>query len=134
MNGYIEPKIAVNMIMTPDGTILRSRNRHDFVSYVDTKNGETYAVDGGLEYLRRIGTGYTEMSLYTDDPHEELRKHVVWGTRGPNGDKPLSYIPIAEMSESHILACLNTQPYMNHAIRGVMENELAYRKSLQDAT
>ena len=54
--------ITKNAIKTPDGTIIESKHRHDFVCHKD-KNGNTYCVDGGLDYLKRIGPpDYTELS------------------------------------------------------------------------
>ncbi|WP_019531427.1 metallophosphoesterase [Dasania marina] len=63
-----EKQIILNQIRTPDGTILTSKHRHDFNSHVD-KNGETYIVDGGIEYLKRSinKEKFHEMSLYTGD-------------------------------------------------------------------
>ena len=46
-------QIVCNRIITPDGTVLQSHHRHDYVSYID-KNGLEYMVDGGHDYLRRI--------------------------------------------------------------------------------
>lgn len=58
--------ILKNAIKTPDGTIIESKHRHDFVSYTD-KNGKYYAVDGGLDYLRRLGDNdYTELSEFKE--------------------------------------------------------------------
>ena len=45
-------KYLANRIRTPDGTILESMHRHDYVTYIDA-NGKEYMVDGGLDYLRR---------------------------------------------------------------------------------
>jgi hypothetical protein len=42
-----ETRIVANRIRTPDGTILESKHRHDYVTYTDA-NGKQYMVDGGL--------------------------------------------------------------------------------------
>lgn len=52
----MEPKILQNAIMTPDGTILKSVDRRKCIQHTDTKDGKTYAVDGGIEYF--VGAGY----------------------------------------------------------------------------
>ena len=36
-----------NAMRTPDGTIIRSRHRHDYVTHKDA-NGSEYMLDGGL--------------------------------------------------------------------------------------
>lgn len=123
--------IVYNAIRTPDGTILESRHRHDYQEYTD-KNGCEYIVDGGLAYLRRGWTpdapDYEELSLTIDDPHEKVREHVKWGTFGPNGDQPLKYVTLKDMSTDHIKACLENVPHMSDKIRAIMENELVYRE------
>jgi len=124
-----EQSIIANRIRTPDGTILQSYNRHDFKAYVD-KNGHTYMVDGGCDYLRRYVVEEApaeELSVYSDDPHEVVREAMHWGTRGVNGDQPLKYIPLKEMTTDHIQACLDTQPRMHPHFRTAMENELDFR-------
>ena len=68
--------IILNRIKTPDGTILTSHTTHDFQGHQD-KNGTFYAVDGGRSYLRRIGTGYQELSVYDTDPFEVIRTSLV---------------------------------------------------------
>lgn len=68
-------KIIVNAICTPDGTVLLSANRHDYRTHVDA-NGKTYGVDGGAEYLRRIGDVWDceELSIYLDEADGKLHK------------------------------------------------------------
>lgn len=44
--------ILRNSMLTPDGTHLISRHRHDYVTHED-KNGEHYMADGRNDYLRR---------------------------------------------------------------------------------
>lgn len=124
----MEREILVNQIRTPDGTLLISHHRHDYKTYVD-KNGLQYMVDGGDDYLRRnIHTviprnwffnliqmiagwfgrelrdvvAYEELSLYTDDPIEVLRMYVHRGGRGINGDEPLKYVLVKDMSNDWI--------------------------------
>ena len=126
-----EPSIVANRIQTPDGTILQSFNRHDYKTHVDKVTGETYGVDGGCDYLRRIGdfNNYKDLSVYSDDPHEIIREAMHWGTRGVNGDQPLKYIPLKDMTTDHIQACLDTQYSMHPHFRVAMQNELKYRKT-----
>lgn len=122
-------QIVANLIRTPDGTILQSFSRHDYKEHVDA-NGETYMVDGGLDYLRRsIGQKevYEELSVYDDDPTELIRKHFKWGTYGKNGDQPLKYVPLESMSTAHIQACIDNL-ILHPLHKKLFENELAYRK------
>jgi hypothetical protein len=67
-------ELIVSRIKTPDGTILTSKSVHDYVSHEDT-NGEFYFLDGGIEYQRMtVNTQQAEdLSLFTDDPFEEIR-------------------------------------------------------------
>lgn len=109
MTESINRQLVANLIRTPDGTILQSFNRHDFKEYKD-KNGETYMVDGGLDYLRRyIGQNepYKELSVYSDDDFDVIREYFRWGTYGKKGDQPIRYVALADMSNAHIQACLD---------------------------
>jgi hypothetical protein len=61
------PNIILNRIRTPDGTILTSRSRNDYVSYTD-ESGIKYSIDGGLDYLKRQTSGeYVELSKYDEE-------------------------------------------------------------------
>ena len=74
-------KILVNAWKCPDGTILQSRHRHDFVSYMDAE-GRSYFVDGGTEYQRISGEGMEFVGCYDTDPHEKIREILSWGSYG----------------------------------------------------
>jgi len=130
MKTEVEPRILANRIQTPDGTVLQSYYTHDYKEHVDA-NGHRYGIDGGLQYLKRTWSEGApraiDMSVYTDDPHEVIREAVCWGTRGVNGDQPLKYIPLMDMEDDHLSACLKTQPFMNPSIRVAMQHELKYR-------
>lgn len=119
--------IIRNAIQTPDGTILESRHRHDYVDYKDA-NGNVYCVDGGLHYLRRsVHEDQVDLTVTLADGHEVVREAMTWGTYGKNGDQPLHYIKLSEMETEHIEACLKTQAHMYPQIRIAMKNELRYR-------
>lgn len=120
--------IIRNAIQTPDGTILESHSRHDYKEYVDTVNGKTYMVDGGLEYVRRNAVGEAvELIVTLDDPHEVVREAMTWGTYGKNGDEPFRYIKLKDMTLGHICACLEEVTTMYPQYRIAMKNELEYR-------
>ena len=117
-----------NSTLTPDGTHLISRHRHDYVEHTDT-NGKTYAIDGGLEYRRLIGdhVDCVDTSVYTGDSFWKIRKAFAWGTYGPNGDQPLKHVILKDMDTDHIKAILETQPHISDTTSEIFHNELNYR-------
>jgi len=116
----VEEQIIYNAIQTPDGTIISSDHRHDYVTHED-KNGKTYAVDGGQDYLRRTGdiSDCKDLSMYLEpwssEFHERARKVVKRGGRGKNGDQPITWVPICEMNDNWVLATIeyNTERGMS---------------------
>jgi hypothetical protein len=128
-------KILCNRIKTPDGTILESMNRHDYVTYIDA-NGKEYMVDGGLDYLRRNihdDAPYTELSVMCNADHSVIRESFKWGTYGIDGKQPLKYVILKDMSWDHIEAILETQTHLRDHIRQVFVNELDYRGKNNEA-
>jgi hypothetical protein len=121
-------KLVVNALITPDGTRLQSYSRYDFKEYVDA-NGNTYMVDGGLDYRRRSANGdEVDDSLFLHkDGFEVIRDQVTWGTYGKNGDQPLQRVPVSEMSNDHIQAVLDTQNTIHPNLREVLLMEHQYR-------
>lgn len=133
-----DPHILLNRIITPDGTELVSRHRHDYVSHTDA-NGFVYTVDGGVSYL---GRGWQqdappakEASLTTEDDFMVCRQEVKWGTYGKDGDQPLRYVPIAEMETDHILA-IRADYWQSLApgFKWLFGEELKYRKLIKEGT
>jgi hypothetical protein len=124
-----ESRIVSNRIRTPDGTILESMHRHDYVTYTDA-NGLEYMVDGGLDYLRRNvheNAPAIDLSVYSDDPHELIREVFKWGTRGKDGNQLLKYVPLKDLTKDHIEAILETQTHIQEYIRKIFLNELSFR-------
>ena len=128
-------KYLANRIRTPDGTILESMHRHDYVTYIDA-NGKEYMVDGGLDYLRRNihdDAPYEELSLVSTDDHSVIREVFKWGTYGIDGKQKLKYVILKDMSWDHIEAILETQTQLRDHVRQVFVNELDYRGKNDEA-
>lgn len=125
-SGEHEVKLIRNAIQTPDGTIIESTHRHDYVTHTDA-NGKEYMVDGGLSYIRRSANGdEIDMSLYNDQPHEVQRDVLTWGTYGIDGDQPLQYITIADMDTGHLEAVVEMGGVCP-VRRKCMQKELEFR-------
>lgn len=124
----METMILVNAIQTPDGTVIESRHRHDYVTHIDSIDGKEYMVDGGLDYLRRsvIGSG-KDLSVYSDDPHYKIRDRFTWGTYGINGDQLKKLVKLKDLDADHIDAILETQTQIEDHIRKIFVDELRYR-------
>ncbi len=106
-------QILINGMRTPDGTEIYSRTRHDYVVHNDA-NGIQYVVDGGLAYIRRSHTPDhppEDLSLVAGDAtFKEIRKKVQWGTYGKNGDQPLTYKLLSDISDNHLQAIIDLRP------------------------
>ena len=124
-----EPQLLYNCILTPDGTALVSRHRHDYASYVDD-NKETYVNDGGLDYLRRSinKEPYIDMSVYDTDDFETIRLYFERGGYGKNGDEPLHYIKLKNMSDDHIQAVIDYETERGGKFIEIYKKEQKYRK------
>ena len=128
-----ERKIILNQIKTPDGTILKSIHRHDYVTHTD-KNGLDYMVDGGSEYLRRNineDAPHEELTIYSDAPFEVIRENFHRGGRGKDGRQPLTWVPMSKMSDEWLLACItyNEDRKMGEGFANEMyKKELMYRQ------
>ena len=125
-------KLLLNRIRTPDQTVLTSKHQHDFRSHRDTITGELYFTDGGLSYLKR-GVNkepYEDLSLYSTDSFEKLREGIEWGNYGKNGDEPLQYKSISNMSTNHIKSILS-QIKLAEYMEELFEKEISFRSKCE---
>jgi hypothetical protein len=124
-------ELIQNKWQTPDGTILISKHRHDYVEYTD-KNGEYYMVDGGNHYIRKSVNKkkMKDLCIYSDGSFEKDR-FLLWGINYDKNMKRLpetQFVPIKDLNTDHIWAILITLPDMNKKYRRVMEEEIIYRE------
>jgi hypothetical protein len=122
----IMPEILVSKLICPDGTVLHSKYRHDFQEHTDTVTGQWMMLDGGNSYIKHSGTGEL-FTVTTEDPHELIREHFIWGSRGKLGDEPLVYLILKNIEDDHLSAILRTQTQLSSHIVKVFENEAEYR-------
>ena len=117
-------RIVYNAIQTPDGTVIESRHRHDFVCHED-KNGKRYCVDGGMDYLRRVGDSmdHKDISVLFSAPIEEIREVFAWGTYGKDGYQPLTRLLLKNMVVEHMEAIIDD----GYPAGVLMQRELQYR-------
>lgn len=127
-----EPELLVNSIKTPDGTILTSRHRHDYVCHKDSITDTTYCIDGG-DFYRRIVPGgvYQDLSVYSDDPFEKIRESLERVHRGKNLDQPMKYVVLKDMSDAWLDALIvwieDNQP--SNKYKKYYLQEIEYRKA-----
>lgn len=119
----IVPRLIANRWECPDGTILHSKYRHDFVEH-----GEHF-VDGGNDYAR-VTEGLIDRCIYSDDPFELQREFFVWGSYGKNGDEDRHWIALKDLTTEHIYAILATQWYVKGTyIEELFKQELEWRNA-----
>jgi hypothetical protein len=128
-----ERHLVLNRIQTPDGTILTSYHVHDMETHVD-KNGFNYMVDGGSNYHRcsvNKTAPHKNLCVYSDAPYKVLRESIHRGGRGKDGTEPLKWVPISQMSNSWLEACIvyNADREMDSSYSSTMyKKELKYRR------
>jgi len=130
--------IVYNAIQTPDGTILQSKYRHDYVEYTD-KNGQYYMVDGGLDYPRRgfDKADYIDLyKLFKDCTLNECTQYLMWGQ---NYDKDMNKLPetifkpICELTTDHIQAILDGNYCKDEMYLYVFNYELSTRSDANNS-
>ncbi len=107
--------------------LLVSYSRHDYKT-CGCPNGAM--VDGGTAYGRygaKDMSKIEKIDVYDDDDFEIVRKHAVRGSRGPNGDQPLSWIAICDMDDDYLQAVLDYGDADWHI--NIIRKEIEYRRN-----
>lgn len=102
--------LIYSALRTPDGTVLESLHRHDFKTHED-KNGKTYMIDGGTDYLRCSMNGDEEfISVFDDEPFEKVRQYAYrlgYGKPGAPDYGIFRKTTLAQMTDEHLEASLD---------------------------
>lgn len=89
------------------GTVITSHHRHDYVSCGCEMQ---CSVDGGRVYLKRSykrleedgSLPYKDLSVMSSASFEDVRKSLMRGSRGKNGDQPLTWAALADISDEYL--------------------------------
>lgn len=134
MGGNMEEKkgkIVCNAFQTPDGTVLHSKHRHDYVTHED-ENGAHYMLDGGNDYVRSSTTINVKwLTVYADDSIELIRE--VTGRSGygiPETDDYGRYrcALLKDMSDDWVEASIDYLGDNVEYLKEIYRRELEYRK------
>lgn len=106
--------LILNRWRTPDGTILVSKHRHDFVQHYDTCVKDEYFIDGGNDYVRmsKNAVPMVDMCIYADGPYETVRQHERRGAmvsfKGNDNETYYKtvWVPLRAMSDQHLCNCI----------------------------
>ena len=128
-------QIIRNSLRTPDGTVLVSKHVHDFVKHKDKLLDTEVGIDGGLAYLRRIGSlaFCVDLSVTTKDDFLVVREAFTWGSYGKDGKQPRTEIKLKDMTTEHIRAILSTQQHIKGSVvQQLFKQERLYRGFIQE--
>jgi hypothetical protein len=113
-------------LRTPDGTLLESRPRHDFASHKEA-DGSVVFLDLGYTYCRTSCLDCPIFLVTSEDPHSTIREYLEWGTYGKNGDQPLEYIKLKDITDDHLYTLVSSYLDRDHIWYDHFKNELDYR-------
>lgn len=120
--------LVANRWECPDGTILHSKHRHDFVEHVDEQGNYSF-VDGGNGYYIRTSGNLIDRCIYSTDPFELQREFFMWGSYGKDGKQDKKYIPLNQLTDAHLSAIIETQEHIRGTyVEVLMLAEVEYRK------
>lgn len=121
--------LIYSAIITPDGTKLCSRYRHDHVSHMDKLTNKYYFVDGGNPFNRCSANGdEKEITVRNDSTIEHARNYLEWGTNGPDGDQPLTYVFLKDLSTDHLKKLVDSYIPLSHVYHNHFNKELLSRQ------
>ena len=125
-----ERKLIYSGLKTPDGTLLQSTHRHDYITHLD-KNGNEYMLDGGLDYQRYNTHGDEELiAHYDDEPFDIIRQFAYRTGFGKPGNEDYGTFRLTfykDMSDDYLNASIKYCKEYGQRY-DLLEKELEYRK------
>lgn len=126
------PIILYNAIQCPDGAVIESRYRYDFVMHKQ-EDGREYFVDGGKDY-QRIGYSdkeFTNLLVTTDSPHERIREVFTWvSCLDAAGNRLPAYVTkyLKDLDDNHVKALVKyTAVGYPEYINKIIKDEFSFR-------
>lgn len=103
--------LVANRWECPDGVILHSKHRHDFVEHVDEQGNYSFA-DGGNGYYIRTSGNLIDRCVRSTDPFELQREFFLWSSYGKDGKQYKTYVPLNQLTDEHLAAIIETQEHI----------------------
>lgn len=122
--------LYARFLICGDGTILESRNSHDFKSHKSV-DGSYYFIDGGCSEVYRRSTLGKVLEITSDNCHFITREWFSWGRNFDKFGERLDstqYIKLKEISDDHLNAILEFQKTYKGRFYDLFKKELAYRQ------
>lgn len=122
--------LLANAMKCPDGTIIQSKHRHDYVEYID-KDGDYFMIDGGISYQRYSNeSGKGELiTITSDDDITTIREWMYWGKNYEKDGTLLpktEWVKLKDITDDHLDGLI--QYWKDRQNREYMEN----RKEILD--
>jgi hypothetical protein len=115
------------------GEVLVSEHRHDYKTC--SCPNETM-IDGGNAYVRYGGKDLSKVETFTvfdTDDFKFVRRYAARGGRGVNGDEPLTWTKLCNMSDDWLEAVLDYYPEgTNNPHLRLIRKEIEYRKQYRN--
>lgn len=119
-------KLLHSSYKTPDGTVLISEHRHDYVTHKDA-NGKVYMLDGGTDYIKT--SGYSDvvwLCVYSSDSIEKIRGVIGRSGYGKDGTGPFISSLLKDMSDEWVKNSIIFTDQEH--LKDIYNRELRYRK------
>lgn len=128
----MKPIILYNAIQCPDGTIIESTYRHDWVQHIQ-EDGREYFVDGGLDY-QRIGCSdkkFINLLVTTESEHAKIREVFKWTSNYDANMNPIAPVKrkLKDLTDDHVKALVIwTEEGYPEYVHKIMKDELEWRR------
>lgn len=137
----MEEKVFIvrNLLKTPDGTILESRQKGEALAYTDTVTKKDYFIDGGIQFVRHSQNGDEELLTITSENSFDIIRESLVREFDAGPSVLVKRLPLKEWTKDQIsfvkeyLKSLKTafDPDWIEWYLGLLNQELGWRAAIE---